>query len=722
MIRCFWLDPNGDNLPPAGTIIVEDEVTLLKEFGGSGAVWVKGKKLCVWANDTASARRWEVKWLDSPVNELCRACPILTQEQSSNIIKAIGPALATLERPIKAVDVAQCLWPELDLLLSEPNSDHTFRWLLWLASCVFNDDQVTFARALAAQWAATAPLPLSRGYEAREPVEAWQIIKEWLRVTPSSLGWPTVPNITMPLCLVKRLEEELRLKAVQTQGCFFMDLLQLMPARDITEQAAGVAVEYFKKNPKTLSHEYIKQIQRFIKIDQLDSLFALLAPKDPGLPPKEFEGIAKWFIGGYLPFRVWRGGNGNLEHSNRVRELGRIFAEWYLTYYAKSRAGGCGAEYLSWSKTSRLSIASDHVILLTVLDGLGYRDADTLLGYILRKSNRISLDDFSVVMAPLPTVTEFAKKALFTGVHPAYAIEEKKENLGSLEKKDTDVVAALVKAQPGEIVIWSLLEPDDTYHKQKESNTMRSEVDSRLQSIAERLVRIVNETKESQKLRIVVSTDHGRLLTNATRCQPVPEGMKAHGRAAWGNVNVQIGPDGFLIIGDLAYLHPERYGVPEVCAIVLSDEGFMASDGRGGIESYPHGGLYPEEVLIPWIVLSRDRGALALSAAISGRYMAGGTGGTLCLKILNGSDVRITARKLLLRPTGHIFSLGLEIPPMGSNTINLVVPSWPSAEECQGFEGILSYSLPTEDWRDLTVVCEVEAEEMYSRKDILDDL
>jgi hypothetical protein len=391
-----------------------------------------------------------------------------------------------------------------------------------------------------------------------------------------------------------------------------------------------------------------------------------------------------------------------------------------LAYYVESRAGGGGAEHLSWSKTSRLSRINDVVTLLTVLDGLGYRDAETLLTRMRGKSSRLFLDDFTVALAPVPTVTEFAKRALLTGVHPTCALDE--EHIGTLERRDLGVIKALDGARVGDVVIWSLLGPDDTYHHaHMDPDSMRSEVDARLRSMADRIVRVAHETSDSIRLRLVITTDHGRLLSNAIRRQPVPEGMKAHGRAAWGQASMCFGAEGFVIEGHIAYLHPERFGVPETCAILLSDEAFLASDGRSGVEPYPHGGLYPEEVLIPWIELTRDREALSLAASLAGRARAG-TSGTLRLEISNASDVRITALELAVRRIGKSFSLDIEVPPMGSATARLTASSWPSAAECEDLGAVLIYALPTGERRELAVTCAVESEEMYKQEDILSDL
>ena len=141
--------------------------------------------------------------------------------------------------------------------------------------------------------------------------------------------------------------------------------------------------------------------------------------------------------------------------------------------------------------------------------------------------------------------------------------------------------------------------------------------------------------------------------------------MKAHGRAAWGPCSVPFDADGIYIDQDLAYIDAQRFGLPEPSAIMLSDDAFLMSDGRTGVETFPHGGVFPEEVLIPWIRFTRDRGPITISIRITGKGVAGASG-KLTLEVTNASDVPIEIVQLNLLTLNLHIEMNLRLKPGGS--------------------------------------------------------
>ena len=53
-------------------------------------------------------------------------------------------------------------------------------------------------------------------------------------------------------------------------------------------------------------------------------------------------------------------------------------------------------------------------------------------------------------------------------------------------------------------------------------------------------------------------------------------------------------------------------------AITLNESAFYNNDGSGGSEVYPHGGLFPEEVIVPWVVFMRDKVKPMIDFSFSG--------------------------------------------------------------------------------------------------------
>jgi hypothetical protein len=254
-----------------------------------------------------------------------------------------------------------------------------------------------------------------------------------------------------------------------------------------------------------------------------------------------------------------------------------------------------------------------------------------------------------------------------------------------------------------------------------EAQTLAYEVEGRLRSIAKRIARIVNEVEDTQKLRVLITTDHGRLLSSSRRIHNVPKDMQAHGRAAWGMSSAPFDSDGIHVEGDIAFIDPGRFGLPEAASIVISDDAFLTSDGRTGVESFAHGGVFPEEVLIPWIQLTRDRQPLRLTLNLTGSGMAGAAG-KLRLKISNTSDVRVEILQVQLSFSDTPLNTNVSVAPFAGSTIEWTIADWPQKSDLQNLQAAVLCAVPSGEREVFRITPEFTVEEMYSRETILDDL
>lgn len=78
------------------------------------------------------------------------------------------------------------------------------------------------------------------------------------------------------------------------------------------------------------------------------------------------------------------------------------------------------------------------------------------------------------------------------------------------------------------------MEPDSTYHKRNSYASLKNDIDARLQAITKNIGELVNAIDASLPLRIVITSDHGRLLGTTARNFAVPAAMQAHGRRGLG--------------------------------------------------------------------------------------------------------------------------------------------------------------------------------------------
>lgn len=715
MIDRVTLDPHGEFAPTPGFARVGDEVAFLRSFRDSAPLLVQGEALCNWAVDVALARGWTYRWHTAPSVEVVRSCPGLTQDQAKKFILRIC-SVDSFKRPLSIIDLTVARWPELDSL-GKTEAEQVWTWLMWRAFANLDSDEEAVVRAFGASSANGEVPELRQAFAVSNAEEAWQLIRIWLRCADSGSDLPICPARSLPSKAVDRLEKEWKIRAVQTNGDFFRELLESGSPQFVLKLAASVASLFYRSNSDKLTSERIALIRPFLRFQEWEALLALLPAKDPGAAPTNIPELFDWYTNQYLPFRLR--GTRTPEHFEQVRKIGREFGLWYLRFYSNARTGAVGGNLLSWSKTADLEGSSSSVNLLLVLDGLGYADAQQIQQLITDETSRLSVDEVEILLAPLPTITRFAKPSLMAGVNPAQAFDE--GEIGTVRTRDPDVIRALNEAAAGTIVIWSLLEPDKTYHTGLDEETIRSEVSGRLRSVAQRVSRIVNEVTDSQHLRIFVTTDHGRLLSKSRRVHEVPANMKAHGRAAWGQLSVPFDTDGIYIQEDLAYIEAQRFGLPEPSAIILSDDAFLTSDGRTGTETFPHGGVFPEEVLIPWIRFTRDRGPITLSINITGKGVAGASG-KLLLDVTNASDVPIEIVQLNILTVNIHIDMNLRLKPFKRASAEWSLSTWPEKKDLPDLKANVTYVLPAGERQTVQATPVLTVEEMYSRDTILDDL
>ncbi len=713
---CF-LDEAGDAPIPPGYLLIEHETDFLRKVFDEEPLFVRGTYLCSWVGEFCEARDWPYEYRRSPAEELRECCPELSEEQARQLAALLGESLASVPRPLEAVRISAMLWPGF-AWDEEPGATHAARWLLWLIETSPGELDQVLLRSVSSYWRTQTSVPEARAYTASSAEGARNLLMEWLRASESDTEWRPYPLAVLPGELMQDLRKGWRREAVVSGGEFFDQLLSRAPQDNILREAAEVAAKYFLNDPERLSRAKLQRMNRYLTPETKLDLSRLVPPEYPGELPDDIHLVTEWFRDRYLPFRRWEVVYGADDDRAAVRELARKFGLWYLDSYLRAITGGPGSERLSWSKAASLRGSSDYVTLLVVLDGLGYSDSEQLLRLISDQSDRLTLDAQQVAFSPLPTITDFAKPSLFKGLNPGRASDA--ESLGSLEKKDSRVVEALSVAKPGEVVIWSLLEPDKAYHDRQEREAILEEVGGRLRSLAGRLINVADRVPAERRLKLVISTDHGRLLGASRREHPVPPRMESRGRVAWGALEKEFPTSGYLIEDEIAYLHAGRFGLHVFCAVSLSDKSFLSSDGKSGTDLFSHGGLYPEEALIPWLEFTRDRSPLDLEARLEGRGVAGSQG-ELRLTVSNPSELAVQLTRLEISRNGAYFDLDETVESMKSRELNLLWASWPSRQELENLQVKLMYSLPGGEVQAVTVVPSLESEELYAKDDILSD-
>jgi hypothetical protein len=291
-----------------------------------------------------------------------------------------------------------------------------------------------------------------------------------------------------------------------------------------------------------------------------------------------------------------------------------------------------------------------------------------------------------------------------------------------------DLATAMRDATDGAFLVWSNLEPDRTYHIRADKQAVLDQVAGALHTLADRIVKAAAAAPSHLRLRILLTTDHGRLLGRSTRRVDVPAGMAPHQRAAVGVVATPLLEDGFLIdaSGAFAVLNGRRYAISDTddCAVMLSGDCFLTSDGRTGNELFPHGGLFPEEVLIPWCEIDRDAEppnvrCKAMGSAREARQ------GEVSLHFTNAGQVSVTLLcvEFQFRDRKKVqIIFNEELPRQRQSIVIGMINDWPTPSDLRAAACVARLRLPVGDEIDVAVDLDLKSEGFQERQDILGDL
>lgn len=717
------LDRVGDAPLLAGYQVVKNEVEFLRYATKSVPLLVRGNSLSDWAATFFQARGMSYREAPSPTRELQAFCPDMTADAVQTLLAQMGNVFFALPRPLSPTSLLHELYPRRLWHEEHPSAKHAAEWLLWLYEAQPRSWLLPLLRSVSGRWQEAAPDNLGSAYSATDSEAALQLLDAWLWLQPDPRcdTFGEFPQPVPPI-LRNRAREIWRERATATKGQFF-EQIRSQPIPFVLKQlAAQEAARFYSHQPLYMSQKRLNQLAEFLSHAELQELRKRLAPPPPVPLPDQAGEILRWFADSYLPYRLWQSANGVIEAGEQIDEAAQGFARWYLAHYPQALMGQAMRDVLSFTQAIDCASANT-VTLLIVLDGLHAGDARQLQQKIRADALRLALITDRLVFAPLPTVTEFCKPALFCGVPPVRA--QFAQPLGVILAEDVAPIDELQNAVPGQLYIWRVQEPDRTYHKHNGSGTLLRDVEAQLDAVANKIVDLVDQVPSEISFQIIIATDHGRLLGKSARRVTVPSGMVSHGRAAWGDSGRIFDASGYTIENEMVYLHGVRFGLPQDAAVVLNQDTFRTNDGKGGIEVYPHGGLFPEEVIVPWMVFARDVEMPKLTLSILGDGVAG-KHGQLVLHVSNLSDVRLMLEEVQLRfPSQGLRTVPhtATLDPRMVEHYTLDLEPWPTADDARQTRAHVRVRLPNGLAFEIETQATIQSQDMYDRgENILEGL
>ena len=722
-----YLDVNRDADPPPGTVVVDTEVEFLRRATSGGSLLVRGESLCGWARAVWNIRQVDYQEIASPRDQIMSSSFGTTGAEASLIATRWKSDLSNLSRPWSARSILDAIFPA-DFWQEAPGQRHAAKFVTWLSINAPDPCFAKMIRNVSIGWAQSATADEAKLYEASTSEFARRLLRQWLRIDADASGAPiAVFPLPVPAEFRAEAEKAWSLRVIASEGRFFDDLRQQPVPKVLLELAANITAKFFENNPAALAEQQLRSLQPYLRRDQFETLRALVprhAPQDPPCAPDE---MFPWFVDGYLPYRQWAEATQSADAISHSNIVARKFSEWYLGFYPQ--AIGRGDKNINFIRSGDIHARGrTGVTFLVILDGLNYPDGEVLKTRLVDHSARIGIKRMDFAFTAVPTITEVCKRALVYGITPRMAMEGATPSLGSgiLLPENTDPLLALQGAKNGDLFVWRIIEPDKTYHSKGDRSTITKKVSSLLDNLAARIADAVMAVPDELKLHGIITSDHGRLLGKSVRALKPPASMSSHQRAALGPGASTAAAVATYEEGAAAYalLDGPRFELSDHCAVALTDHCFLAGDGRTGTERFAHGGLFPEEVIVPWIEFGRDLQTPSVVAELRGKAKEN-TEGVMQVVIRNPGDFPLVVVVIDLH-FGSLLSQQIptneRVGPWDTKPISIPFKQWPTTEQISAASARVTLRTPGGEEFTIAATIALESEGFYVRRDILGDL
>ena len=686
---------------------------------GQKPILIRGDWLCNWADSFYRGRQIKVAKTRSIVRELLSCYSFLTPD-SATIICSLLKKNSCEDISVSAKEILKGCYPN-PIWEKAPSKEHAAEWLLWLDEKQTDGLFEPFLKMISAEWG-NYESRYQLAYNCVNPNQANELIRKWIcfsnaEITKAFGKFPFEP----PKKWTKVKQDYWREEITLTSGIYFLEFLEYESSHRDKLEVASQTIKYFQNYPIELTKVVYNKLLLYATGKELTQLNNLKPVDVPSIMPTEPDEVFRWFNRNICLIdnhAVKMEDNDSIEISV---DIAKIFAEWYLEYYPIAIAKG---KYLTHFKANELKTDNLQTInLIIILDGLNAIDAQTLLNEILSDSskNQLELVENAFSFSPLPTVTEYTKTHIVHGSFSTF--DNKLEKLGVDIPDKESPSNALSAAHLGDIIIWRIQEPDFTYHKEGQSSDLTTKIEGQMTVISKRITNAIENTHSNLPLRVILTTDHGRMLGKSQRTIEVPGGMIAHGRAAMGVREIEFGSKGYVVDHDIAYLSKDTFQlIDKTAAVIISDKSFVHE--HYSEEVSPHGGLFPEEVILPWIVFERNLEKPNFTLKISGSGQANKEGKAI-LTITNPSSFHASLVSVELDFGNHKEYLESTAAILPRKVINVefLIKSWPSVDQTQTGNGTAHINLPNGEIIIQNISLKnLELKSMYSRDNILEDL
>ena len=342
----------------------------------------------------------------------------------------------------------------------------------------------------------------------------------------------------------------------------------------------------------------------------------LVRPEKPKKPEKSwgFEEMMEWATQKYLPYQSWCDRNEIIDQD--LYQIGDKFAEWFHENWHEIRLNSKRMVYNILPNHTSDFKQTETVNLVLIIDNLGWSFAERLR--LLFEERGLFISSSVPYLSMLPSETEISKKCLLSA-SPTYNHIDAKNYTAIIEKgwvpyfneASFRYISDLGKlGQIAEIkdhtYFMNYLAVDTALHTS--SNKMgiphQQHVTHLLMGLVDAVLDFINQHDLKQKIKIHVISDHGSIrIPKEVNNDLDPKDFKgsdfvnsSHRYTSVSNERFPQLPDNLKM--DCFFLESVEFGNSQHYLSARRANRFLETDGT----FYTHGGLTPEEVIVPHMV------------------------------------------------------------------------------------------------------------------------
>jgi len=336
----------------------------------------------------------------------------------------------------------------------------------------------------------------------------------------------------------------------------------------------------------------------------LSELEGLVPPKYPYKPNKDWnwKEWSSWVVEEYLPYRSWLWKNKKIDL--KIDQYSKLYSEWLYYKYPKFLYD-CEPLVLSIFKKIKELVDNGYVVFFILIDNLSWIWGQKLME-IFKERNIHLINEPIKLISMLPSKTSISKLSILSGRPQSFLEKESyKENLSEYWKnkgnykvryRANDKNLKNLFSENAQIYIYQFDRLDSLAHDTRIID-IEHEINNSLQWLSDIIVNSIKNFPKDLKMRIVVSSDHGSTLIHKKNNRlPLPKTAVEDKRSKKHKRYIKIDlPDGideidWFILGKNDFLIKENYAVAK---------GYSYLKSRP--ISYTHGGLSPEETVVPFL-------------------------------------------------------------------------------------------------------------------------